>query len=252
LRSAARRLYTEDGTLILDVQDLITWSIEYYRKEYYKVNNKDQSDHEEATLNKSFPVPSRKEIKRLLDDFDVSYKVDSKKLFKWPIEIWISQGEAFISPRLVSKLETERLNQREQRDRVEHELEKQKHTLRHMIGRRLNARNPGELKSIKNPEIPVMKEGHWSEVTFDEQVKQIEVNNLKNYVDKMPKSASNSNSRAKSSFGTYPVTVRLFFSKSFFFYQKHLIKFEYFKETCFDLFERRIIGQSSILFCCQF
>jgi hypothetical protein len=36
LRTAARRFYTEDGTLILDIHDLITWSIEYYRKQLNK------------------------------------------------------------------------------------------------------------------------------------------------------------------------------------------------------------------------
>ena len=36
LRNAARRLYTEDGTLILDFHDLITWSIEFYRKKLYQ------------------------------------------------------------------------------------------------------------------------------------------------------------------------------------------------------------------------
>ena len=31
LRGAGRRMYTEDGTLILDVQNLIDWVIDYYR-----------------------------------------------------------------------------------------------------------------------------------------------------------------------------------------------------------------------------
>ena len=33
LRGAARKLYTEDGTLILDVQDLVDWVIAFYRRE---------------------------------------------------------------------------------------------------------------------------------------------------------------------------------------------------------------------------
>ena len=33
LRNAARRLYTEDGVLILDINDLIEWVIDYYRRE---------------------------------------------------------------------------------------------------------------------------------------------------------------------------------------------------------------------------
>ena len=37
LRNAARRLYTEDGTLILDIQDLVDWVIDYYRRELTKM-----------------------------------------------------------------------------------------------------------------------------------------------------------------------------------------------------------------------
>jgi hypothetical protein len=37
LRSAARRFYTQDGTLILDVQDLIDWCLDFYKKEYRKL-----------------------------------------------------------------------------------------------------------------------------------------------------------------------------------------------------------------------
>ena len=36
LRSAARRFYTQDGTLILDVQDLIDWCLNFYKKENQK------------------------------------------------------------------------------------------------------------------------------------------------------------------------------------------------------------------------
>lgn len=36
LRGAARRIFTEDGTLILDIQDLMTWCVEYYRNELNK------------------------------------------------------------------------------------------------------------------------------------------------------------------------------------------------------------------------
>jgi hypothetical protein len=39
LRNAARRLYTEDGVLILDVQDLIDWAIDYYRRELEKMES---------------------------------------------------------------------------------------------------------------------------------------------------------------------------------------------------------------------
>ena len=39
LRSAARRFYTQDGTLILDVQDLIDWCLNFYKKENHKIDS---------------------------------------------------------------------------------------------------------------------------------------------------------------------------------------------------------------------
>ena len=38
LRGAARRVYMEDGTLILDIHDLVNWCIEHYRKELTKMD----------------------------------------------------------------------------------------------------------------------------------------------------------------------------------------------------------------------
>lgn len=254
LRSAARRLYTEDGTLILDVQDLITWTMDYYRKELYKptsstststskppavksaINKKDSSlldkvdlaDNENTiaseksngggedktkfsgSVTKQFAGPSRKDIKRLLDEYDRTYKVDVKRLFRWPVEAWVSCGEQFIEPLQVHKQEAQRITNREQLDRAEHELEKQKHALRHMTGRRLSSMTPGELKPIKNPEVPVVREGHWTEVSYEEQRKHGEVNQLKNYVEhiKSPrKSASMSSATKGKSYGSYHVTV---------------------------------------------
>ena len=48
-----------------------------------------------------------------------------------------------------------------------------------MTGRRMNKQTTGEYKAVKNPECPVVKEGHWSEVPFEEQAKQAEVYQLR-------------------------------------------------------------------------
>lgn len=134
---------------------------------------------------KPFSVPTKSEIKRLLVDYDRTSKIDAKKLFRWPIEIWVSCGEPFISPKVVNKNETKKIMQREQIEKVGHELEIQTHALRQMTGRRLTGMNTGKYKPIKNPDHPVIKEGHWTEVTYEEHVKQNEVNQLKNFVDEM-------------------------------------------------------------------
>ncbi len=126
-----------------------------------------------------FNGPSKSDIKRILSEFDQFSRIDPKKILRWPIEMWISCGESFIQPKLVSKYENQKMTQRELVDKAEHELEKQTHALRQMAGRRLTSMKMGQYKPIKNPEIPVVKEGHWSEVPYEEQVKQNEVNQLK-------------------------------------------------------------------------
>lgn len=215
-------MYTEDGTLILDIHDLVTWSIEYYRKHLYspdqskkqekqknlnrsdsakQSNLLDKVDFSEPSQNppvsnetqnlsaltveaKSSNIkqnigPTKHEIKRILDEYDRTSKIEAKKLFRWPIEIWVSCGEQFVSPKSVDLTENLKMMQREQVERAEQELGKQIHTLRQMAGRRLTSLSTGEYKAIKNPDLPVVKEGHWSEVTYEEEIKRNEVNQLK-------------------------------------------------------------------------
>ncbi len=213
MRSAARRLYTEDGTLILDVQDLITWSIEYYRRELYKTNSNPKQLQSKSDLGpseqpygneatnvdeKPFTQPTKKEIKRLLEDYDRNFKVDARRLFRWPIEVWVSCGEAFTDPKLISKSEMQRASHREQTERAETELDKQKHALRQMAGRRVSNQRQGDLKP---------------EVVFQEQIKESEVHKLKSYVDTIKSGSTSSTKRsekfASSSFGSHHVTVNI-------------------------------------------
>lgn len=135
--------------------------------------------------------PTRRDMKKIVLDYDLKAYLDPKKLFRWPIEVWVSCGEAFAPPDLVYKNEVQRLVNRETVDRAEHELEKQSHLLRQMQGRRIVGKSFGKYKSIKNPDYPVVKEGHWTEVTFEEKVKQVEVDQLKNYVSDIRSSSKN-------------------------------------------------------------
>lgn len=48
-----------------------------------------------------------------------------------------------------------------------------------MTGRRFKTMEPGTLRPVQNPDYPVVKEGHWSNVPYEEQLKQIEVEELK-------------------------------------------------------------------------
>lgn len=137
--------------------------------------NFEQNVEKSTPLQKPFNCPTRTELKRIFE----SRSFDNRKVLRWPIEVWVSCGEQFIAPKLVTKNENQKLLHREQIEKAEHELKIQSHTLRQMTGRRLKELNKGTYKSVKNPETPVVREGHWSEITFEEQVKQNEVNQLK-------------------------------------------------------------------------
>jgi hypothetical protein len=107
--------------------------------------------------------------------------IDMNYLLKFPIEVWVSSGEPFVKPTgLLFKLiisfknilfldanqrQNQRFTQREQRTPVEHDLEREKHTLRLMKGRRISAQSPGELVAQQNPDEPVAKHGHWTQKT---------------------------------------------------------------------------------------
>lgn len=58
--------------------------------------------------------------------------------------------------------------QREERAAVSYELDKEKHVLRHMQGRRIEGQNPGEYRGTKNPTHPVLVHGHWQDAPIDE------------------------------------------------------------------------------------
>ncbi|RNA38972.1 Doublecortin domain-containing 5 [Brachionus plicatilis] len=67
LTQAARRLYTQDGTMILDVPDLITWLVEFYQKQL----NKTESNKNEKLVNQDKTNSNRSaESKNLLEKVD--------------------------------------------------------------------------------------------------------------------------------------------------------------------------------------
>jgi len=157
---------------------------------------------------KYFNGPTRSEIKKLLNDYDRITRIDARRLFKWPIEVWVSCGEPFVPLKVVSKTETMKHSHRNLVEKAEHEFDKQSHVLRKMTGRRLSTMKAGQYKSVKNPDVPVVKEGHWSQVPFEEKQKQEEVQELKNYI-KVTKNTTKNAERPDSTktFGTHSINV---------------------------------------------
>ena len=68
--------------------------------------------------------------------------------------------------------------QREARAAVSYELQKEKHVLRQMQGRRFQAGDAGEMMGTSNPDRPVYIQGHWQEATMDELMKHDTVHQL--------------------------------------------------------------------------
>ncbi|ELU06637.1 hypothetical protein CAPTEDRAFT_220130 [Capitella teleta] len=106
-------------------------------------------------------------------------------VLKYPIEAWISCGEAFVKPSNVEKNFERSQEQREERAAVAYELEKEKHVLRQMQGRRLEGQNPGQYRSTRNPQHPVLVHGHWQEAPLGEMVKHDIVHQLETHLHEM-------------------------------------------------------------------
>ncbi len=171
--------------------------------------SKDSSLDELASDGKKyFNGPTRGEIKKLLNDYDRITRIDARRLFKWPIEVWVSCGEPFVPLKVVSKSESMKHSHRNLVEKAEHEFDKQSHVLRKMTGRRLNTMKAGQYKSVKNPDFPVVKEGHWSQVPFEEKQKQEEVQELKNYVKEIKNTKKNAErAEITKTFGTHSINV---------------------------------------------
>ena len=122
---------------------------------------------------------------------------DTKKVLKWPVEVWISTGEEFIHPDVVDANEIQKNRMKERVKRVENFLDKKNHELRQMKGKRMAEKNVGELVPTSDLHAPVVKEGHWTSIPYDEQLKQKEVEVLKGYVNDM-KTPSKRNGTSKS------------------------------------------------------
>ncbi|CAF0832166.1 unnamed protein product, partial [Didymodactylos carnosus] len=218
LTNAARRFYTVDGNVMLTIEDLLQWTSEYYKKKYnkwlkpekYNETRKVHTDtvSEKTTLSSTVEtstlaakqrhqnLPKPSDIKNAVKkNVSGTIEIDMNQLLKFPIEIWVSSGESFVNPKDVDQRQNQRILQREQRTTVEHELEKEKHSLRLMQGRRISAQQPGEFISQQNPQEPVIKQGHWTEQPDIELDKIEDVEQLRTSLDEIRMSQQPENTR---------------------------------------------------------
>ncbi|XP_074660217.1 doublecortin domain-containing protein 1-like isoform X2 [Tubulanus polymorphus] len=276
-RSAARRIYTESGAMILDIDDLINWAVESYitdmkriklsairraRKNQMakdtnkelpegidvdsnqtstnsgpveirtlmekvcffnsntnllkdegdieaEINEIDENNEEDAWLAKANGEPEINAISQEMappEDGQLSAKERPKKkkrseaeilagievnipeidvILQQPIEVWASTGDHFIKPEAAEGRVAQKMQQREERALVSQELEKEKHILRQMQGRRLEEKNPGEYHMTNDPEHPIIIEGSWQEPSHSELEKHDAVHQLQTHLSEM-------------------------------------------------------------------
>jgi hypothetical protein len=133
-------------------------------------------------------MPNRNDLKRLVyevERLDRSRAADLKKVLKWPVEVWVSCGEAFVAPEVVSMNEGQKTKQREAVEKAERQVES------------------------RVAELRTMGAGSREELA----TKQAEIERLKNYIDDVrnPKRRPAGNrltSGNNNSFGSHSVTVR--------------------------------------------
>ncbi|XP_069133406.1 doublecortin domain-containing protein 1-like [Argopecten irradians] len=103
-------------------------------------------------------------------------------ILRYPIEVWVSSGKEFIPPEKVeSKMESQ-VKKRAFRSTVSLELDIEKHILRNMRARRMEDMSPGKYRSTRSSQQPVVIEGHWQDVTVEEQMKHDTVHKLETHL----------------------------------------------------------------------
>uniref|UniRef100_A0A8C4LZP5 Doublecortin domain-containing protein n=1 Tax=Equus asinus asinus TaxID=83772 RepID=A0A8C4LZP5_EQUAS len=177
LARAASKVYTEDGTAVCSLRDLVLWALgesfiqrdsEGRKKEAAPVGT------EETTV-KSMKENPRMQVKTKLfpqsvptDSLD---DVDRSRLafvLRNPIAVWISCGEPFLSPNALQKAEKLEKQNWLKKDKILADLDTMKHKMRQLRGRRVAVRQPATMAPNKSPVQPVLVEGSWAEKTREE------------------------------------------------------------------------------------
>ncbi|XP_052801857.1 doublecortin domain-containing protein 1-like [Mya arenaria] len=208
LNQAAVRMFTEDGTMIVEVEDLVDWAVQNYRSlmadhlEKVCQGKQDNGEDEGNQRGEGEGQDSQEEGQDKAETDDKETDKSSRQrdfllsqvqmpsvetILRYPIEIWVSSGKPFVPPEVVESKVENRKKKRAFRAAVSLELDMEKHILRIMKGRRLDELSPGEYKGTKNATKPVVVEGHWEEPTAEEQQKHDSVHKLQEHLAEVKK-----------------------------------------------------------------
>ncbi|XP_027693557.1 doublecortin domain-containing protein 1 [Vombatus ursinus] len=177
LTRAASRLYTYDGTTILNLNDLILWAV----NESLKHKDSEEKKYVFPEENKEMVIqstedkkPDQGEIKlspqtmmsACLHSFNTSLLT---LILKNPIEVWVSCGEPFIP--LDALQRSEKLERKNwlKKDRILADLEFMKHKMRQLKGRRVFKSKLGKVIYTNSPARHTVVKGNWMEPTQEER-----------------------------------------------------------------------------------
>ncbi|XP_019624711.1 PREDICTED: uncharacterized protein LOC109470271 [Branchiostoma belcheri] len=114
-----------------------------------------------------------------------SVDVNIQELIRHPIPVWVSCGEPFISPDVVASQRALDQVHREERESVLKELQKEKHILHQMQGRRYKGLSHPRFVPTTSSRNPVMLEGGWMEPTRDEVTREEAVEKLETHLSEV-------------------------------------------------------------------
>ncbi|CAH1787762.1 unnamed protein product [Owenia fusiformis] len=109
----------------------------------------------------------------------------TEEILRYPIEVWASSGEPFVKPEAAEERYNRSVQEREERAKVGRELDKEKHVLRQMQGRRFDELNPGEYVGQRSPRDPVAIEGTWQEPSNEEKMKHDNIHQLETHLEEV-------------------------------------------------------------------
>lgn len=169
LPMAGRRLYAQDGTAFLTLADLHTWKMACFGMQNLDLGPDTVADGKDEG-----------KTKRAITE-NIKYELVNRQ----PVEVWVSQGEPFKPPEQVDYARALKAELREERAKVMLELEKEKHVLRQMQGRRTAGLDGPEYVPTLSPNEPVLVEGGWTKPSVTEVKKSIQVNQLENHLSEV-------------------------------------------------------------------
>ncbi|XP_014639212.1 PREDICTED: doublecortin domain-containing protein 5 [Ceratotherium simum simum] len=180
LARAASKVFTQDGTAVHSLLDLILWALD---KPFIQRDSEEPKEEavpvgtEETAVKKNPRMKVKTKLFPPSVPSDIVDSVDKSSLalvLRDPIAVWVSCGEPFLSPSALQKAEKLEKQNWLKKDKILADLDTMKHRMRQLRGRREAACQPATMVPNRSPVRPVVVEGGWAEQT-QEEIKLMEL-----------------------------------------------------------------------------